>query len=99
MQHCPIKRNVKKKVFSIGSMPMFFSRHSAQPFERRLREWSSSGPEVVVRGANLPETFADAGESRHEGLRLNKKSKLKLINWHTGEPVVSFQPSFSFTSK
>ena len=49
MQQCPIKRNVKRKVFSIGSMPMFFSRHSAQPFERRLREWSSSGPEAVVR--------------------------------------------------
>ena len=52
-----------------------------------------------ARGANLPETFADAGGSRHEGLRLNKKSRLKLIDWHTGEPVVSFQPSFSFTSK
>lgn len=52
-----------------------------------------------ARGANLPETFADAGGSRHEGLRLNKKSRFKLINWHTGEPVVSFQPSFSFTSK
>ena len=51
------------------------------------------------RDANLPETFADAGRSRHEALRLNKKSKLKLINWHTGEPIVSFQPSFSFTSK
>jgi hypothetical protein len=24
---------------------------------------------------------------------------LKLISSHTGEPVVSFQPSFSFTSK
>jgi len=45
----PIKRNVKRRVLPIGPMPMFFSRHSAQPFERRLREWSSSGPEVVVR--------------------------------------------------
>ena len=33
-----------------------------------------------ARGANLPETFADADGSRHEGLRLNKKSRLKLIN-------------------
>jgi hypothetical protein len=24
---------------------------------------------------------------------------LKLINWQTGEPVVSLRPSFSFTSK
>jgi len=45
----PIKRNVKRKVLSIGPMPMFLSRHSAQPFERGLREWSPSGPEVVVR--------------------------------------------------
>ena len=52
-----------------------------------------------ARGANLPETFADAGGSRHERLRLNKKSRLKLINWQTGEPVVSLRPSFSFTSK
>ena len=52
-----------------------------------------------ARGANLPETFVDAGGSRHEGCRLNEKSRLKLINWHTGEPGVSFHPSFSFTSK
>jgi hypothetical protein len=52
-----------------------------------------------ARGANLPETVADSGGRRHEGLRLNKELRLKLINWHTGEPVVSFQPSFSFTSK
>jgi len=26
----------------------FFSRHSAQPFERPLREWSSSGPKAAI---------------------------------------------------
>jgi len=57
------------------------------------------GDSEFARRKNLPESFADAGGSRHEGLRLNKKSRFKLINWHTGEPVVSFQPSFSFTSK
>jgi len=35
-----------------------------------------------------------------EGVRLNKKNQdLSFIHWHTGEPLVSFQPSFSFTSK
>jgi hypothetical protein len=52
-----------------------------------------------ARSAKLLETLADAGGSRHERLRLNKKSRSKLIHWHTGEPVVSFQPPFSFTSK
>src|SRR6266853_1459417 len=45
----PIKGNVKRKNLPFGSMLLFFSRHSAQPFERPLQEWSSSGPEVVVR--------------------------------------------------
>lgn len=53
---------------------------------------------VLLREAPR-KTVADAGGSRHEGLRLNKKSRLKLIHWHTGDPVVSFQPSFSFTSR
>ena len=33
---CPIKGDVKKKVLPIGSMPIFFSRHSAHPIERPL---------------------------------------------------------------
>jgi hypothetical protein len=33
---CPIKGNVKKKLLPFGSMPIFFSRHSAHLFERRL---------------------------------------------------------------
>ena len=32
----PIKGNVKRKILPIGSMPTFFSRHSAHPFERPL---------------------------------------------------------------
>ena len=46
---CPIKGNVKKKKLPLGSMPIFFSRHSARPIEAPLREWSCSGAEVVIR--------------------------------------------------
>ena len=33
----PIKGNVKRKVLPFGSMPIFFSRHSAQLIGRVLR--------------------------------------------------------------
>jgi len=46
---CPIKGDVKKKKLPLGSMPIFFSRHSARPIEAPLREWSCSGAEVVIR--------------------------------------------------
>ena len=45
----PIKGNVKRKILPVGSVPIFFSRHSAQPIERPLREWSCSGPKVLAR--------------------------------------------------
>ena len=32
----PTEGNVKRKILPIGSMPTFFSRHSAHPFERPL---------------------------------------------------------------
>ena len=55
----------------------------------------------VTGGAKFSETFGNAGwiGARHEGLRSTRASELKLIHWQTGEPVVSLQPSFSFTSK
>ena len=48
-RRAPIKGNVKRKILPVGSMPIFFSRHSAQPIERPLREWSCSGPKVLAR--------------------------------------------------
>jgi hypothetical protein len=41
-------------------------------------------------------SFASAA-SRESGYTKNQDSS--FIHWHTGEPLVSFQPSFSFTSK
>ena len=85
------KKECQEKYFPVGSGPtLFWSRHSAQPFERVLAigEWSSSGDVVswfvssheTVRFLFLPVVPFPCRDGAHSFLETDKHNDCRIAN-------------------